>query len=107
MLSGQYGPVNARSGEHVPAGSLPTGRRPCAISPMFGALSEQPGEYGPRLPAALVRSDVLPLAGVGAGDDGDDRLGVAEGEDLVGDAGPDEDEGAGLGLDRPGQSGAV
>ena len=48
---------------------------------------------------AVYENDVLPLARVRAGDDGDDRIGVAGVEHLVRNAGLDEDEVAGGVLD--------
>ena len=48
----------------------------------------------------VVGDDVRPFVGVGTRHDGDDRLGVAEIEDFVRDAGLDVDEVAGAVLDR-------
>ncbi len=56
---------------------------------------------------ARVGDDVFPLAGVGAGDHGDDGLAVAEVFDFVRDAGLDEDEVAGFVVDGRRQVGAV
>src|SRR4051812_34592100 len=55
----------------------------------------------------VVVDDVLPFGGVRAGDDGHHRLGVAQVEHLVGDAGLDEDEIARLVLHRLLQAGTV
>src|SRR5262245_57490191 len=53
------------------------------------------GKYTPGVLGALEGHDVSPLAGVGAGDNGDDRVGVAGVEHFMGNAGHDEDEVAG------------
>ena len=45
---------------------------------------------------AIVGNNVVPFGGGGAGDEGDDRFGIAHVEDFVGHAGFDVDEIAGL-----------
>src|SRR5207248_834641 len=59
------------------------------------------------LPLAIVGDYPIPLVGAGAGDDGDHRVRVADVEHLVGYAGFDEDEVAGLVLDALLEPGTV
>src|SRR5437764_768110 len=56
--------------------------------------------------AAIVRNDVLPLVGGGAGDEGDYRFGVAHVENFVRHAGFDVDEIAGFVLQHLLESGS-
>src|SRR5439155_23180896 len=60
-----------------------------------------------RLRVAAVGINVLPFAGIRAGHHGDDRLALAEVEDLVGYARLDVEEVARLVLDRLPQAGSV
>ncbi len=81
-----------------------SGGRRCAVetNPGRGRVGVAAGYSRP-----FVGHDVLPLAGVGAGDDGHHRLAVAQVEDLVRHAGGDEDEVAGLVVDALAQAVAV
>jgi hypothetical protein len=56
--------------------------------------------------AAIVRNDVIPLVGAGAGDEGDYRFGVTHVEDFMRHAGFDVDEIAGFVLQHLLESGS-
>src|SRR6185295_2160529 len=102
--------------------SLPLGT-PEASSAMIWEVTTPPGGGGPPggqitpagttvespspLAVPIVGHDIFPLRGIRAGDDGHHRLGIAQVEHLVGHAGFDEDEVAGLVLHRLLEPGAV
>src|SRR5260370_10557723 len=50
---------------------------------------------------AVVRNNIIPFVGRGAGDKGDNRFGIAQVEDFMRHAGFDVNEIAGFVLDRP------